>query len=39
MRITLCNGVATFDNGAVTGTFPGRYIGPAALQPRALAAE
>jgi N-acyl-D-amino-acid deacylase len=39
MRITLCNGVATFDNGAVTGTFPGRYIGPAAPQPRALAAE
>jgi N-acyl-D-amino-acid deacylase len=39
MRLTLCNGVATFDNGAVTGTFPGRYIGPTAPEPQALAAE
>jgi N-acyl-D-aspartate/D-glutamate deacylase len=28
MRITICNGVPTFDHGAFTGTFPGRYIGP-----------
>jgi N-acyl-D-aspartate/D-glutamate deacylase len=39
MRITLCNGVATFDNGAVTGTFPGRYIAPTPAAPQALAAE
>jgi N-acyl-D-amino-acid deacylase len=40
MRITLCNGVATFDNGAVTGRFPGRYIGPqSAPTPQAMAAE
>ena len=28
MRLTLCNGVATFDYGAFTGRFPGHYIGP-----------
>jgi N-acyl-D-aspartate/D-glutamate deacylase len=41
MRLTLCNGVATFDNGAVTGTFPGRYIGPGPdpSEQQALAAE
>ncbi len=31
MRLTLVGGVATFDNGAVTGTFPGQFIGPGAL--------
>jgi N-acyl-D-amino-acid deacylase len=35
MRLTLCNGVATFDNGVVTGRFPGHFIGAGA--PRALA--
>jgi N-acyl-D-aspartate/D-glutamate deacylase len=30
MRLTLVNGVATFDKGAYTGTFPGQYIGPTA---------
>jgi N-acyl-D-aspartate/D-glutamate deacylase len=35
MRLTLCNGVATFDNGVVTGRLPGRFIG--AGVPRALA--
>jgi N-acyl-D-amino-acid deacylase len=39
MRLTLCNGVSTFDNGAVTGAFPGRYIGPTPHEPQALAAE
>ncbi len=28
MRLTLCNGVATFDDGTFAGKFPGRYIGP-----------
>jgi N-acyl-D-amino-acid deacylase len=28
MRLTLVNGVATFDRGAFTGNFPGQYIGP-----------
>jgi N-acyl-D-amino-acid deacylase len=28
MRLTLVNGVATFDQGNFTGRFPGRYIGP-----------
>lgn len=27
MRLTLCNGVAIFDNGAVTGRFPGSFVG------------
>jgi N-acyl-D-amino-acid deacylase len=39
MRLTLCNGVAIFDHGAVTGAFPGRYIGPTSPEPQALAAE
>ena len=29
MRLTLVNGVPTFDNGDFTGNFPGRFIGPA----------
>jgi N-acyl-D-aspartate/D-glutamate deacylase len=29
MRLTLVNGVATFDLGDFTGNFPGRFIGPA----------
>jgi N-acyl-D-aspartate/D-glutamate deacylase len=28
MRLTLVNGVATFDHGAVTGRFPGQFITP-----------
>lgn len=36
MRITLVNGVPTFDNGAFTGRFPGAFVGPE--QPVALAA-
>ncbi len=28
MLITLVNGVPTFDNGAVTGRFPGDFVGP-----------
>jgi N-acyl-D-aspartate/D-glutamate deacylase len=38
MRLTLVNGVATFDRGAYTGAFPGEYIGPTA-EPLAQAAE
>jgi N-acyl-D-amino-acid deacylase len=33
MRITLVNGVPTFDNGAFTGRFPGQFIGPETPQP------
>jgi N-acyl-D-aspartate/D-glutamate deacylase len=32
MRLTLVNGVATFDRGAFTGNFPGQYIGPVPKQ-------
>lgn len=40
MRLTLVNGVATFDNGVVTGSFPGRFVGPSAPASRqAVAAE
>ncbi len=28
MRLTLVNGVPTFDNGAVTGRFPGEFVAP-----------
>jgi len=28
MLLTLVNGVPTFDNGAVTGRFPGQFVGP-----------
>jgi N-acyl-D-aspartate/D-glutamate deacylase len=37
MRLTLCNGVPTFDHSAFTGRFPGRFLGPE--MPQALAAE
>jgi len=30
MRLTMVNGVPTFDDGMFSGFFPGRYIGPAA---------
>lgn len=39
MRLTLCNGIATFDNGEITGNFPGEFIGPQASEPFAMAAE
>ena len=39
MRLTLVNGVATFDNGEVTGNFPGQFIGPQNSEQLALAAE
>jgi N-acyl-D-amino-acid deacylase len=41
MRLTLVNGVATFDHGAFTGKFPGEFISPApdGAPARALAAE
>ncbi|WP_157215121.1 N-acyl-D-amino-acid deacylase family protein [Flavisphingomonas formosensis] len=38
MRLTLVNGIATFDRGAFTGNFPGEYIGPT-VAPLAQAAE
>jgi N-acyl-D-amino-acid deacylase len=39
MRITLVNGVPTFDNGAFTGRFPGQFVGPEVELPLAIAAE
>ncbi|HET6971684.1 MAG TPA: amidohydrolase family protein [Phenylobacterium sp.] len=38
MRLTLCNGVATFENGAFTGALPGEIVSPSA-EPVRLAAE
>lgn len=32
MRLTLVNGIPTFDNGDFTGNFPGQFIGPATEQ-------
>jgi N-acyl-D-amino-acid deacylase len=37
MRLTLVNGVATFDHGAFTGKFPGQFIGPTPAGAPALA--
>lgn len=39
MRLTLVNGVPTFDNGVFTGRFPGEFIGPEDSTPLAMAAE
>ena len=39
MRLTLVNGVPTFDNGAFTGRFPGGFIGPEHTVAQAAAAE
>jgi N-acyl-D-aspartate/D-glutamate deacylase len=39
MRLTLCNGVPTFDHGKFTGRFPGRFVGPESLEELAEAAE
>jgi hypothetical protein len=38
MRLTVVNGVPTFDQGAFTGKFPGLYVGPTG-EARAQAAE
>ncbi len=38
MRLTLVNGVPTFDHGAYTGACPGQMVGPSP-QPVAIAAE
>ncbi|HEX7792159.1 MAG TPA: amidohydrolase family protein, partial [Afipia sp.] len=39
MRLTLVNGIPTFDNGAFTGRFPGEFIGPETPADLAMAAE
>jgi N-acyl-D-aspartate/D-glutamate deacylase len=39
MRLTMVNGVPTFDRGAFTGKFPGRFIGPEPELAQAMAAE
>jgi N-acyl-D-aspartate/D-glutamate deacylase len=39
MRITLVNGVPTFDHGEITGNFPGEFVGPTGAEPLAIAAE
>jgi N-acyl-D-amino-acid deacylase len=39
MRLTLVNGVATFDHGEVTGNFPGRFVGRTDEASLAMAAE
>ena len=39
MLLTLVNGIATFDNGEITGNFPGEIVGPARFVPLAIAAE
>jgi N-acyl-D-aspartate/D-glutamate deacylase len=37
MRLTLVNGVATFDHGAFTGRFPGEFVRPVPETSPALA--
>ena len=39
MRLTLVNGVPTFDNGTFTGRFPGEFVGPETEMAQAIAAE
>lgn len=39
MLLTLVNGIATFDNGDVTGNFPGQIVGPRGNIKLAIAAE
>lgn len=39
MRLTLVNGVPTFDNEAYTGRFPGAFVGPESPVPLTMAAE
>ena len=38
MRLTMVNGVPTFDHGAVTGNFPGRFVQPGMPSKQAVAA-
>jgi N-acyl-D-aspartate/D-glutamate deacylase len=38
-RLTLVNGVATFENGAYTGATPGEFLSPANDEVLAEAAE
>ena len=38
MRLTLVNGIPTFDNGVFTGRFPGEFLGPEVARPAAEAA-
>jgi N-acyl-D-amino-acid deacylase len=39
MRLTMVNGVPTFDNGTFTGKFPGLFVGPHEETLQAMAAE
>lgn len=39
MWLKVANDVATFDNGEVTGNFPGKFIGPSAPEAAAIAAD
>ena len=39
MRLTLVNGVPSFDNGTFTGRFPGEFIGPTQSVPLVMDAE
>jgi N-acyl-D-amino-acid deacylase len=39
MRLTMVNGIPTFDNGIFTGKYPGRFIGPDHIVEQAVAAE
>lgn len=39
VRLTMVAGVPTFDHGAITGRYPGRFIGPGVELSQALAAE
>lgn len=39
MRLTLVNGLPTFDGGAFTGRFPGDFVGPETQAQLAMAAE
>lgn len=39
VRLTMVNGVPTFDNGAFTGRFPGQFVGPEPELAQAMAAE
>jgi len=39
MRLTMVNGVPTFDHGVFTGKFPGQFVGPEPEMAQAMAAE
>lgn len=38
MRLTMVNGMPTFDHGAITGRFPGQFIGPSRAPVQRMAA-